>query len=119
MSASASRPLREKKIEILAAGVDAAHCAGGKRCTGIHQNALLVHQIPAGQWRTALDRKVGEDAQKAGVAALVMLEHHDLARGVQGGVKVLQKQLFRAGVGVEGQVHHRDPVALQKTPRPP
>ena len=46
-----------------------------------------------------------------------MLEHHDLARGVQGGVKVLQKQLFRAGVGVERQVHHCHPVALQKSPR--
>ena len=59
----------------------------------------MISQIPAGQGRTALDREVGEDAQKAGVAALVMLKHHDLARGVQRGVKVLQKQFFRAGVG--------------------
>lgn len=110
-------PLAGEEDQVLAAGVDAAHCTGGKRRTGFHQNALLVHQIPAGQSRTALDRKVGEDAQKAGVAALVVLEHHDLARGVQGGVKVLQKQLFRAGVGVDRQVHHCHPVALQKPPR--
>ena len=109
--------LAGEEDQVLAAGVDAAHCAGGKRCTGFHQNALFVHQIPAGQGRTALDRKVGEDAQKAGVAALVVLKHHDLARGVQGGVKVLQKQLFRAGVGVECKVYHRHPVALQKPPR--
>ena len=110
-------PLAGEEDQVLAAGVDAAHCAGGKGRAGFHQNALLVHQIPAGQGCTALDRKVGEDAQKAGVAALIMLEHHDLARGVQGGVKVLQKQLFRAGVGVERQVHHCHPVALQKPPR--
>ena len=46
-----------------------------------------------------------------------MLEHHDLARGVQRSVQVLQKQLFRAGVGVECEIHHRHPVALQKPPR--
>ena len=46
-----------------------------------------------------------------------MLEHHDLARGVQRGVQILQKQLFRAGVGVERKIHHRHPVALQKPPR--
>ena len=46
-----------------------------------------------------------------------MLKHHDLARGVQRGVQILQKQLFRAGVGVERKIHHRHPVALQKPPR--
>ena len=109
--------LAGEEDQVLAAGVDAAHCTGGKRRAGFHQNALLVDQIPAGQRRTALDREVGEDAQKAGVAALVVLEHHDLARGVQRSVQVLQKQLFRAGVGVECEIHHRHPVALQKPPR--
>ena len=109
--------LAGEEDQVLAAGVDAAHCTGGKRRAGFHQNALLVDQIPAGQGSTALDREVGEDAQKAGVAALVVLEHHDLARGVQRSVQVLQKQLFRAGVGVECEIHHRHPVALQKPPR--
>ena len=65
--------LAGEEDQVLAAGVDAAHCAGGKGRTSFHQNALFVHQIPAGEGRTALDRKVGEDAQKAGVAALVVL----------------------------------------------
>ena len=45
-----------------------------------------------------------------------MLKDHDLTRGVQRGIQILQKQLFRAGVGIQRQVHHRHPVALQKPP---
>ena len=51
------------------------------------------------------------------MAALVMLKDHDLPGGVQGRVQILQKQLFRTGIGVEGKVHHRGFVALQKAPR--
>ena len=51
------------------------------------------------------------------MAALVMLKDHDLPGGVQGCIQILQKQLFRTGIGVEGKVHHRGFVALQKAPR--
>ena len=46
-----------------------------------------------------------------------MLKNHDLPGGVQGRIQILQKQLFRTGIGVEGKVHHRGFVALQKAPR--
>ena len=46
--------------EVLAAGGDAAHRPGGKGGPGVHQNALLVDEIPAGQGRTAPDGEVGQ-----------------------------------------------------------
>ena len=46
-----------------------------------------------------------------------MLKDHDLARRVEGGVQVLQKELFCPGAGVEGKVHDGQPVAPQKPPR--
>ena len=49
-----------KEDEVLAAGGDAAHRPGGKGGPGIHQNALLVDEIPAGQGRTAPDGEVGQ-----------------------------------------------------------
>ena len=45
-----------------------------------------------------------------------MLKDHDLAGGAEGGVEVLQKELFRAGVGVEGKVEGGDGIALQQAP---
>ena len=49
-----------KEDEVLAAGGDAAHRPGGKGGPGVHQNALLVDEIPAGQGRTAPDGEVGQ-----------------------------------------------------------
>ena len=46
--------------QVLSAGVDAAHRTGRQRGTGIHQNALLVDQIPAGQRCAAPGGKVGD-----------------------------------------------------------
>ena len=109
--------LAGKEDEVLAAGGDAAHRARSQRRARIHKDALLVHQIPAGKRRTALDGQIGQRFQEAGVAALVMLKDHDLPGGVQGRIQILQKQLFRTGIGVEGKVHHRGFVALQKAPR--
>ena len=51
------------------------------------------------------------------MAALVVLKNDDLAGGVQGGVKVLQKQLFGPGVRVKGKVQHGGLVVLQQAPR--
>ena len=48
------------KRQVLAAGGDAAHRPGGKGGPGVHQNALLVDEIPAGQGRTAPDGEVGQ-----------------------------------------------------------
>ena len=46
--------------QVLSAGVDAAHRTGRQRGTGIHQNALLVDQVPAGQRCAAPGGKVGD-----------------------------------------------------------
>ena len=51
------------------------------------------------------------------MTAFVVLKDHDLPGCVQGRVQILQKQLFRTGIGVEGKVHHRGFVALQQAPR--
>ena len=109
--------LAGKEDEVLAAGRDAAHCARSQCRACIHKDALLVHKIPAGKRRTALDGQIGQRFQKAGMAAFVVLKDHDLPGGVQGRIQILQKQLFRTGIGVEGKVHHRGFVALQKAPR--
>ena len=45
-----------------------------------------------------------------------MLKGKDLPGRVQGGVEVLQEELFGSGIGVKGQIQRGDPVALQKTP---
>ncbi len=105
-----------EKDKVLAAGGDAAHRPGGKGRPGVHEDALLVDEIPAGQGRTALDGKVCQRLQKARVAALVVLKDHDLARRMEGGVQILQKELFCPGAGVEGKIHDGQPVALQKPP---
>ena len=80
-----------KSDKVLAAGGDAAHSPGGKRRSGVHEDALLVDKIPAGQGRTALDGEVCQRLQKARVAALVVLKDQDLARRMEGGVQILQK----------------------------
>ena len=67
--------------------------------------------------RQALHSKVCKSLEEGRMAALVMLKDHDLPGGVQGRIQILQKQLFRTGIGVEGKVHHRGFVALQKAPR--
>ena len=102
--------------EVLAAGGDAAHRPGSKRRSGVHEDALLVDKIPAGQGRTALDGEVCQRLQKARVAALVVLKDQDLARRVEGGVQILQKELFSPRVGVKRQIHDGQLIALQKTP---
>ena len=109
--------LAGKEDEVLAAGRDAAHSARCQRRARIHKDALLVHQIPAGKRCAALHSKVCKSLEEGRMAALVMLKDHDLPGGVQGRIQILQKQLFRTGIGVEGKVHHRGFVALQKAPR--
>ena len=81
--------LAGEEDEVLAAGGDAAHGTRGKRRAGIHQNALFIHQIPAGKGRTAPDREVRQRLEEARVAAFVMLKDHDLAGGVEGGIQIL------------------------------
>ena len=102
--------------EVFAAGVDAADGSRGQRRACIHKDALLVHEIPAGQGGAALDGQIGQGLQKAGIAALIVLKGKDLSGRVQGGVEVLQEELFGSGIGVKGQIQRGDPVALQKTP---
>ena len=102
--------------EVFAAGVDAADGSRGKRRAGIHKDALLVYEIPAGQGGTALDGQIRQGLQKAGIAALVVLKGKDLPGRVQGGVEVLQEELLGSGIGVKGQIQCGDLVALQKAP---
>ncbi len=102
--------------EVFAAGVDAADGSRGQRRACIHKDALLVYEIPAGQGGAALDGQIRQGLQKAGIAALIVLKDKDLPGRVQGGVEVLQEELFGSGIGVKGQIQRGDPVALQKAP---
>ena len=102
--------------EVFAAGVDVADSSRGQRRACIHKDALLVYEIPAGQGGAALDGQIGQGLQKAGITALIVLKGKDLPGRVQGGVEILQEELFGSGIGVKGQIQRGDPVALQKPP---
>ena len=105
-----------KEDQVLAARVDAAHRARCQRRTGIHQDPLFVDKIAAAEGRAAFDGQVGDRLEEARVAAFVVLKDHDLTGGVQGRVQILQKEFFRPGVGVEGQIQRGDPIALEQAP---
>ena len=81
--------LVREEDEVLPAGVETADCAGGQGRSGVHQNAVPVDDVPAGERGAAPDGHVGQRFQKAGAAALVVLKDHDLAGGVERGVEVL------------------------------
>ena len=109
-------PLVGKEDQVLAPGGDPAHRAGGQGGAGVDQDALPVDQIPGGQGRRPFHRQAGQRPEKGGAAALVMVEQHHLPRAVQGGIEILQKELFGAGVRVKGQVHPGHLAALQQAP---
>lgn len=109
------RPFFTEEYQILAPGGQAFHRVGHQRGARIHQNALLQH-IPTAQRRGALLHQAGQQPKKAGVAGLVVVKGKNAALVVQGGVQVLQKQLFLRRAGVEGQVHRGDVLAGGKAP---
>ena len=109
-------PLVGKEDQVFAAGVDPADGPRRQRGPGVHQNSLPVHQIPGGQGGRALGGQIGQRLEESRAALLVVLKNHNLPRGVEGRIEVLQKEFFRPGVGVEGQIQHGAGVALEQPP---
>ena len=106
--------LMGEKDQVLAPWSDPADRARRQSGAGVDQDPLPVDQIAGSQRRGPLDGQVGQGLEEGGAAALIVVEEDHLSRAVQGGVEVLQKELFGPGVGVEGQVHSGRLVALQK-----
>ena len=103
-----------EKDQVLAPRGDPADRPRRQSAAGVHQDALPVDQVARGQGSRALHRQVGQRLEEGGAAALVVVKEDHFAGGVQRGVEVLQKELFGAGVGVQGQVHPGHLAALQQ-----
>ena len=103
-----------EKYKILAGSLQFADRAGGQGGAHIHQNAALQY-IAAGQRQSAVNGQRCQHVQVIGCTAFVMVKGQNLGVRLQGGIQVLQKQLFLCGAGVQGQIHRFNQGAVQKS----